>query len=260
MATDLIHPKVAQAIEELDAAIMNGDSFEDRDARAAMFEHVDRWRRALTEGQPAIYPCGCSKHKVNLGKCDHYKPAELPEPGGLLQPNCEPEYSRASDEQSAGRASGNSPSVAKGNTELFPHASPGLDPRQCCARDLDRDGNCDRHPPGARALKHWPEPAPDALPPEAAAALGGDGGEGSLIPPGSLTGRAQRFKVNGDECITTEPLTYETIVQLADLTGTPSVKWSARRPGVITGGILQPGDKINGVDGYNFTVVHTGNA
>lgn len=29
-------------------------------------------------GQPTLYPCGCSKHKVNAGRCDLYKPGEMP--------------------------------------------------------------------------------------------------------------------------------------------------------------------------------------
>lgn len=28
--------------------------------------------------QPAIFPCGCSKHKVNLGKCDSYIAGSVP--------------------------------------------------------------------------------------------------------------------------------------------------------------------------------------
>ena len=28
--------------------------------------------------QPAIYPCGCSRHKVNADLCDAYQPGELP--------------------------------------------------------------------------------------------------------------------------------------------------------------------------------------
>lgn len=28
--------------------------------------------------QPTMYPCGCSKHKINLGRCDSYKPYEVP--------------------------------------------------------------------------------------------------------------------------------------------------------------------------------------
>lgn len=28
--------------------------------------------------QPNLYPCGCSRHKVNAGRCDQYKPGEVP--------------------------------------------------------------------------------------------------------------------------------------------------------------------------------------
>lgn len=28
--------------------------------------------------QPTLYPCGCSRLKVNSGRCDQYKPGEVP--------------------------------------------------------------------------------------------------------------------------------------------------------------------------------------
>lgn len=33
---------------------------------------------AVPPRQPSLYPCGCSKRKVNLGFCDQYQPGELP--------------------------------------------------------------------------------------------------------------------------------------------------------------------------------------
>lgn len=41
--------------------------------------HLQQLAKAAIERlQPNIYPCGCSKHKVNLGRCDQYTPGELP--------------------------------------------------------------------------------------------------------------------------------------------------------------------------------------
>jgi len=34
--------------------------------------------QADVAAQPNLYPCGCSKHKVNAGRCTSYKPGELP--------------------------------------------------------------------------------------------------------------------------------------------------------------------------------------
>jgi hypothetical protein len=28
--------------------------------------------------RPQLYPCGCSRHKVDLGRCDSYEPGEWP--------------------------------------------------------------------------------------------------------------------------------------------------------------------------------------
>jgi hypothetical protein len=32
----------------------------------------------LEHTQPALFPCGCSKHKINLGRCDQYTPGAVP--------------------------------------------------------------------------------------------------------------------------------------------------------------------------------------
>lgn len=33
---------------------------------------------AIAPKQPTLYPCGCSHHKVNIGRCARYKPGEVP--------------------------------------------------------------------------------------------------------------------------------------------------------------------------------------
>lgn len=35
--------------------------------------------RIAFEYQPNVFPCGCSRHKVNAGLCDAYKPGSFPE-------------------------------------------------------------------------------------------------------------------------------------------------------------------------------------
>lgn len=42
-----MHPKVRQAIQEIDAAVFNGDTFEEPAARQSLLEYVERWRTAL---------------------------------------------------------------------------------------------------------------------------------------------------------------------------------------------------------------------
>lgn len=44
-----MHSNVNRAIQEIDAAVFNGDAFEDEDARAELLEYLERWRRALGE-------------------------------------------------------------------------------------------------------------------------------------------------------------------------------------------------------------------
>ena len=43
-----MHPRVAQAIQEIDAAVFGGDTFEDPDDRAELLEYVARWTRELS--------------------------------------------------------------------------------------------------------------------------------------------------------------------------------------------------------------------
>jgi hypothetical protein len=45
----MLHPNVAQAIQEIDAAVFNGDAFEEVEARAELLEYIERWQRRLAE-------------------------------------------------------------------------------------------------------------------------------------------------------------------------------------------------------------------
>lgn len=45
-----MHPKVAGAIQEIDAALFNGDTFEDPDDRAELVSYVERWAEELGLG------------------------------------------------------------------------------------------------------------------------------------------------------------------------------------------------------------------
>lgn len=42
-----MHPSVAQALETIDAAVFNGDTFEDEDARAELLEYLEAWTLEL---------------------------------------------------------------------------------------------------------------------------------------------------------------------------------------------------------------------
>lgn len=43
-----MHPRVAEAIQVIDAAVFSGDTFEDPDDRAELLEYVARWTRELS--------------------------------------------------------------------------------------------------------------------------------------------------------------------------------------------------------------------
>lgn len=49
-----MHPKVASAIEEIDAAVFSGDTFEDPVARASLLEHMAAWTRELAPVEEAV--------------------------------------------------------------------------------------------------------------------------------------------------------------------------------------------------------------
>jgi hypothetical protein len=44
-----MHPKVADAIQQIDAAVFNGDTFEEPEARAELVEYLKRWCKHLSE-------------------------------------------------------------------------------------------------------------------------------------------------------------------------------------------------------------------
>ena len=44
-----MHPRVAEAIQQIDAAVFNGDTFEEPSARAELVEYIERWCRQLKE-------------------------------------------------------------------------------------------------------------------------------------------------------------------------------------------------------------------
>jgi hypothetical protein len=43
-----MHPHLDRAINEIDAAVFNGDVFENPDERAVMIEYLDRWCKRLS--------------------------------------------------------------------------------------------------------------------------------------------------------------------------------------------------------------------
>ena len=45
-----MHPKVKQAIQEIDAAVFSGDTFEEPEAKAELLRHATRWVRELSGG------------------------------------------------------------------------------------------------------------------------------------------------------------------------------------------------------------------
>lgn len=44
-----MHPKVEQAIQEIDAAVFNGDTFDEPEARIELKAYLERWTRRLAE-------------------------------------------------------------------------------------------------------------------------------------------------------------------------------------------------------------------
>jgi hypothetical protein len=43
----MMHPKVKKALEEIDAAVFNGDDFDDDESRAEFNFYLARWQRAV---------------------------------------------------------------------------------------------------------------------------------------------------------------------------------------------------------------------
>jgi hypothetical protein len=48
-AVSRIHPDVRRAMEQIDAALMNGDTFYDGEARQELYEYVRSWLRVIEE-------------------------------------------------------------------------------------------------------------------------------------------------------------------------------------------------------------------
>lgn len=44
----MIHPHISELIQRIDAAVFDGDAFEDGALRAELIEYIDRWKRELT--------------------------------------------------------------------------------------------------------------------------------------------------------------------------------------------------------------------
>ena len=44
-----MHPKVSDAIQQIDAAVFNGDTFEDPTDRADLLEYIERWCKRLAQ-------------------------------------------------------------------------------------------------------------------------------------------------------------------------------------------------------------------
>jgi len=58
-----MHPRVAEAIQQIDAALCNGDTFDEPEAHAELTRYVTDWAKRLAEPIPgsgeATYFCGC---------------------------------------------------------------------------------------------------------------------------------------------------------------------------------------------------------
>jgi hypothetical protein len=46
-----IHPKVEEGIQQIDAALFNGDTFDDAENRAHLKGYVERWLRRIEEDE-----------------------------------------------------------------------------------------------------------------------------------------------------------------------------------------------------------------
>lgn len=71
VARRVIHVPMAKPLEHKRLAIHKRSDFIEINRRAA------RIGFPKLNNQPNMFPCGCSKHKVNLGMCDQYRPGEL---------------------------------------------------------------------------------------------------------------------------------------------------------------------------------------
>lgn len=49
-----MHSNVVRAIQEIDAAVFNGDTFEDPEVKAEMIAYVERWLKELRSADEAV--------------------------------------------------------------------------------------------------------------------------------------------------------------------------------------------------------------
>lgn len=71
-----MHPKVKEALEQIDAAVFNGDTFEDPDARAELVDYMGRWaRRYRLKAAINRDPNKCSK-RADKTHCAHWQDGE----------------------------------------------------------------------------------------------------------------------------------------------------------------------------------------
>jgi FKBP-type peptidyl-prolyl cis-trans isomerase len=85
----------------------------------------------------------------------------------------------------------------------------------------------------------------------------------SATSPSTTEKKTMKITINGDAHETTaETLTYEDVVKLAGMTGTPSVMWRVKNAtGGLSNGIMHTGSyAIVPSEGLVFNVAHTGNA
>lgn len=47
-----MHPDVARAIQEIDAAVFNGDTFDEPEAKHELLQYIVRWKRELVGSGP----------------------------------------------------------------------------------------------------------------------------------------------------------------------------------------------------------------
>lgn len=59
-----MHPKVAGAIQEIDAALFNGDTFDDADDRAELTAYVEKWAKELRTADDKM-PEALDVHKAD---------------------------------------------------------------------------------------------------------------------------------------------------------------------------------------------------
>lgn len=57
-----MHSKLADAIQQIDAAVFNGDSFDEHDARNELLEYLARWKKRLVGVRRCEEPA-CFDHR-----------------------------------------------------------------------------------------------------------------------------------------------------------------------------------------------------